>query len=1222
MEEEPKSKSFVVWGLGALGLGVVATAVAVPHIGLWLALGIILIAAIIFGLYLLFRRLKARRQSRNFEGAVSSQTASSRSISDPNRRAALDKLRQKFQTGLQEFKSRGKDIYKLPWYVIIGEPGSGKSEAIRHSGVERPPGLQDELQGSGGTMNMDWWFTNRSVILDTAGSMIFNEMQTEENPEWREFLRLLKKARSDCPINGLFLVLSVESLIKDSADKISQKASRLAQQLDLIQRTLDVRFPVYLLVTKCDLLTGFREFFDNIEDPLLQHQMFGWSNPTDLDTAFQPELVEQHLKTVSERLRRRRLALLREGSAGSKFSETQFFVSSLKPGTLTKRRLDEVDSLFALPESVMRLAPRLRRYLETIFVAGEWSAKPVFLRGIYFTSSMREGQALDEATALALGLPVEQLPEDRSWEKNRSFFMRDLFVEKVFRESGLVTRATNTLKLVRQRRLLIFGTALVAMVLLLTFSLLSYRSLNRSVLTELSYWQAGSTNWVSNDLPYPMWEPLVRAGATDPFAFTYVGGDPVPGVSGLSLVQYQKKTEDIARSPFKVGLVFKPMTWLTGSWNANRRKAQELLFDGSVVRPLVYYTRQKMQKSADGLSDPAAVARHREALLALIRLESDALSGGGGMKQPGSVEASEKYLNAFLSYLCNTNLAADTNLVGVLSWTYGKDLGNNAWPPALVTGENSLEKSPAIRQGLEDFRSANQSAQREILDEVHLLNDFADHLGKYQKAETTWLNTQGKCEQIAPGSDLDIAFKQLIANAATLNLLTNFTQAPLTNLADRYQVLQEAAKANSSAAFRDIASGLPDASRTTGLFFEIDQKIKSFASAAAAGVLQGYSVRSNLVATADRDQLILAGKQPAYVSRWNLYQRACSLAASAHPLSEAEFGSLGDRLAQFQKSVESFTNDLAKYSGPMSDSTKTVCGQIAGDAVGQGKEKMLEEYATTASGVVVRLMKFPQWTGGNFEDSSNLLTKIGRDLNAVVSPEDSILLRPVGQSLLAVSANLARSTGFPVVLDGDASKPMSISDMNALQNLSGVLLTALNDPGWNAVFDQPAHDKVLKSFRQLNDVINALINPDGSRPFAGFSFLPPRSGADDIIRVFRQANISMGQNQSGWVELDRYAGQADHACFESGTRLSTSDGLQIDFRRLSSDPSPQRLIDLPDWALIRLIHGGKAQSKDGIHWQFGVNLKDDASGISGVVQFEIQTTKPLPKVSDWPQNNK
>ncbi|HEV2453788.1 MAG TPA: type VI secretion protein IcmF/TssM N-terminal domain-containing protein, partial [Verrucomicrobiae bacterium] len=280
MDDESTQKKLLVSGMGVLGLGAVASAVMIPRIGIWVGLAIILLALIIFGCFFLIQRARKKKKSKDFEGAIEAQTAASpRAISDPNRRAALDKLRQKFQKGMQEFKSRGKDIYKLPWYVIIGEPGSGKTEAIRHSGIDFPPGMQDELQGSGGTVNMDWWFTNRSIILDTAGSMIFNETEAEESPEWLEFLRLLRKARPHSPINGLFLVLSVESLIKDSADKIAKKASRLFQRLETIKKTLDVRFPVYLLVTKCDLLTGFREFSDFVEDPILQHQMFGWSNP-------------------------------------------------------------------------------------------------------------------------------------------------------------------------------------------------------------------------------------------------------------------------------------------------------------------------------------------------------------------------------------------------------------------------------------------------------------------------------------------------------------------------------------------------------------------------------------------------------------------------------------------------------------------------------------------------------------------------------------------------------------------------------------------------------------------------------------------------------------------------------------------------------------------------------------------------------------------------------
>ena len=93
-----------------------------------------------------------------------------------------------------------------------------------------------------------------------------------------------------------------------------------------------------------------------------------------------------------------------------------------------------------------------------VFVAGEWSPKPLFLRGIYFTSSMTEGSALDAELAEVLGVPVDSLPEGRVWRRDRAYFLRDLFIEKVFREKGLVTRASNADKQQRTRRAIILTT--------------------------------------------------------------------------------------------------------------------------------------------------------------------------------------------------------------------------------------------------------------------------------------------------------------------------------------------------------------------------------------------------------------------------------------------------------------------------------------------------------------------------------------------------------------------------------------------------------------------------------------------------------------------------------------------------------------------------------------------------------------------------------------------
>src|SRR5262249_49450924 len=149
--------------------------------------------------------------------------------------------------------------------------------------------------------------------------------------------------------------IPADSLIKDTADSIQKKAGKIAQQLDVIQRALDVRFPVFVVVTKCDKVNGFREFFDGLTDPQLQNQMTGWSNPDPLDEPFKPEMLGKYLEQVTARLRRRRLGLMRDPV----------------PENPDGRRTDEVDSLYAFPYGLELLGSRLRSYLETIFIAGE-----------------------------------------------------------------------------------------------------------------------------------------------------------------------------------------------------------------------------------------------------------------------------------------------------------------------------------------------------------------------------------------------------------------------------------------------------------------------------------------------------------------------------------------------------------------------------------------------------------------------------------------------------------------------------------------------------------------------------------------------------------------------------------------------------------------------------------------------------------------------------------
>ena len=320
-------------------------------VGIIITVGVVGVGCLV-GLLWAFVKRRREKRAAAFGGDLQQQSAATPGgISDPARRARLEDLRKNFEKGVETFRAAGKNLYDVPWYVIVGEPGAGKTEAIRHSNVGFPPGMQDEFQGVGGTINMNWWFTNDAVILDTAGRLLFEEVEAGSTSEWRIFLEMLKKHRPNCPINGLILAIPAESLVKDTPEQIQKKAGKIAMQLETIQKKLDVRFPAYVVITKCDLLNGFREFFDNLTDPQAQQQMMGWSNPDPLDAPFRVNLVDEHIHMVVQRLRRRRQGLMLDPVA-----------------RIEQRRTDEVDRLFSLPHSVSLIAPNLRAYLQAFFV--------------------------------------------------------------------------------------------------------------------------------------------------------------------------------------------------------------------------------------------------------------------------------------------------------------------------------------------------------------------------------------------------------------------------------------------------------------------------------------------------------------------------------------------------------------------------------------------------------------------------------------------------------------------------------------------------------------------------------------------------------------------------------------------------------------------------------------------------------------------------------------
>lgn len=631
---------------------------------------------VVFLLLALYRAIlgwiEKRRASPLAQGLAGNAAAAPTGISEPARRARLDDLRRNFEQGVEKFRAAGKNMYSVPWYVLVGEPGSGKTEAIRHCNVGFPPGLQDQLQGAGGTLNMNWWFTNSAIILDTAGRLMFEEVVPGSTNEWNEFLKLLKQNRPNCPINGMLLVIPVDTLIKDTADNIEKKAGKIAQQFDQIQRILGVRFPVFVIITKCDLLNGFREFFDDLNDPQLQHQMMGWSNPANLDDRFDPTAVVNHLEAVKQRLVDRRRQLLLDP------------VNTEDP---QGRRTDQVDALYALPDALMKIAPRLRRYLEMIFVAGEWSPKPLFLRGIYFTSSMTEGSALDAELAEVLGVAVDSLPEGRVWRRDRAYFLRDLFIEKVFRERGLVTRASNADKQQRTRRAIVLTVGFLAVITLGVFTWFGSRQLENTIGKHRDFWSDAAAQDF-NSLR------VVNKNGDKYNAETRhigkVGGD-------LDTAQMFGANLTLMQEPIRIPAIYAPVAKLVGDPNVQRQKAYRSLYEATVLYPLFEAVRADMKSVPQDQWNHNAVL----ALAQLMKVQAAAI------KAP--LPAGEAHANVDLDPLFKFVLSDPKELAKyqpdaeplqkVVDYVYSPEAGNSSWPSDAVAATAGTSRE-AIAEGV------------------------------------------------------------------------------------------------------------------------------------------------------------------------------------------------------------------------------------------------------------------------------------------------------------------------------------------------------------------------------------------------------------------------------------------------------------------------------------------------------------------------------------------
>ena len=293
--------------------------------------------------------------------------------------------------------------YAVPWLMMLGTDGSGKTGWLIDAGFERINGSASNQRAG-----IVFWLGESAVVVELAGHYYTREKELLAEDLWQYLLTLLRKKRPRRPLTGILAALSTNQLVTRQASGLLELARQLRWRLMELNRQFGMQIPVWFLLTQADRLNGFSEFFHSCNQ---QKQVMPWG-------FFLPEGYRRdHFQQAFEQNHRELSSALLDCIQHEK-----------------DRNARQAQMRYILQFRL--LGERLRFFCEEIFQSHHGLPSPE-LKGIWFNSC---GQYGDSTNLLASELARQHgftvLPEQPQTQDSQSYFTQQFFNRVIFNDLG------------------------------------------------------------------------------------------------------------------------------------------------------------------------------------------------------------------------------------------------------------------------------------------------------------------------------------------------------------------------------------------------------------------------------------------------------------------------------------------------------------------------------------------------------------------------------------------------------------------------------------------------------------------------------------------------------------------------------------------------------------------------------------------------------------------